>query len=194
MSPPIAWRGPEELETVQRHGIKLLICIINDDGYGAETHKFRAYGVDPMRATHGRGDIAQVARGFGLNGRDTRLLAAKNSRNRIPAGSPAQQPAPVASPRQPGPAGSWVPRLVAALIIRKAPAHRRFGRKTLGADFVEVVAALGTGVSVILPSLMIGIDQRIVAERRKTFGEAINGVLLYGSGHFGVPITLVSIG
>ena len=62
MSPLIAWRGPEELETVQRHGIKLLICIINDDGYGAETHKFRAYGVDPMHATHGRGDIAQVAR------------------------------------------------------------------------------------------------------------------------------------
>jgi hypothetical protein len=188
MSPPIAWRGPEELETVQRHGIKLLICIINDGGYGAEMHKFRAYGVDPMHAPHRRGGIAQVARGFGLNGRDTRLLAAKNSRNRIPARSPAQQPAPVASPRQPGPAGSWVPRLVAALIIRKAPAHRRFGRKTLGADFVEVVAALGTGVSVILPSLMIGIDQRIVAERRKTFGEAINGVLLYGSEHFGVPI------
>ena len=56
------------------------------------------------------------------------------------------------------------------------------------------VAALGTGVSVILPSLMIGIDQRIVAERRKTFGEVINGVLLYGSEHFGVPIALVSIG
>jgi thiamine pyrophosphate-dependent acetolactate synthase large subunit-like protein len=48
--------------------IKLLICIINDGGYGAETHKFRAYGVDPMHATHGRGDIAQIARGFGLNG------------------------------------------------------------------------------------------------------------------------------
>ena len=101
-----------------------------------------------------------------------------NSRNRIPAGSPAQQPAPVASPRQPGPAGSWVPRLVAALIIRKAPAHRRFGHKTLGADFVEVVAALGTGVSVILPSLMIGVDQGIVGEH-KTFGEAVKGVLLY---------------
>ena len=66
MSPPIAWSGPEELETVKRHGIKLLICIINDDGYGAETHKFRAYGVNPIHATHGRGDIAQVARGFGL--------------------------------------------------------------------------------------------------------------------------------
>jgi thiamine pyrophosphate-dependent acetolactate synthase large subunit-like protein len=58
----------QELETIQRQGIKLLICIINDGGYGAETHKFRAYGVDPMHATHGRGDIAQVARGFGLNG------------------------------------------------------------------------------------------------------------------------------
>jgi thiamine pyrophosphate-dependent acetolactate synthase large subunit-like protein len=58
----------QELETIQRHGIKLLICIINDGGYGAETHKFRAYGVDPMHATHGRGDIAQVARGFGLKG------------------------------------------------------------------------------------------------------------------------------
>src|SRR5215467_566812 len=58
----------QELETVQRHGIKLLICIINDGGYGAETHKFRAHGIDPMHATHGRGDLAQVARGFGLNG------------------------------------------------------------------------------------------------------------------------------
>jgi acetolactate synthase I/II/III large subunit len=58
----------QELETVRRHGIKLLICIINDGGYGAETHKFRAYGVDPMHATHGRGDLAQIARGFGLSG------------------------------------------------------------------------------------------------------------------------------
>jgi thiamine pyrophosphate-dependent acetolactate synthase large subunit-like protein len=53
---------------VRRHGIKLLICIINDGGYGAETHKFRAHGGDPMHATHGRGDLAQIARGFGLNG------------------------------------------------------------------------------------------------------------------------------
>jgi hypothetical protein len=76
----------------------------------------------------------------------------------------------------------------------EATPHRRFGRETLGAGFVEVVAALGTGVSVILPSLMIGIDQRIVAERRKTFGEAINGVLLYGSEHFGfLSLWLVSV-
>jgi len=54
---------------VRRHGMKLLICIVNDGGYGAETHKFRGpHGVDPTHATHGRGDLAQVARGFGLNG------------------------------------------------------------------------------------------------------------------------------
>jgi thiamine pyrophosphate-dependent acetolactate synthase large subunit-like protein len=45
-----------------------LICIINDGGYGVETHKFRAYGVDPMHATHGRDDLARIARGFGLSG------------------------------------------------------------------------------------------------------------------------------
>jgi hypothetical protein len=48
----------------------------------------------------------------------------------------------------------------------EATPHRRFGRETLGAGFVEVVAALGTGVSVILPSLMVGIDQRIVTAQR----------------------------
>jgi len=80
--------------------------------------------------------------------------------------------------------GLGVPRLVAALIIRKALLHRRFGRKTFGARFAKVVAALGTGVSMILPSLMIGIDQSIVAERRQTFGEAVDGALLCGGEHF----------
>ena len=35
----------QELETIRRQGISLLIAIINDGGYGAETHKFRAHGV-----------------------------------------------------------------------------------------------------------------------------------------------------
>jgi hypothetical protein len=65
----------------------------------------------------------------------------------------------------------------------EATPHRRFGRETLGAGFVEVVAALGTGVSVILPSLMVGIDQRIVAERGQTFGESIKGVPLREGEH-----------
>jgi hypothetical protein len=66
------------------------------------------------------------------------------------------------------------------LIIQKTLSHRRFGHKTLGAGFAEVIAALGTGVSVILPSLMIGIDQRIIAEGRQTFGELVDGALLRG--------------
>jgi hypothetical protein len=40
---------------------------------------------------------------------------------------------------------------------------------------------------VIFPSLMISIDQRIVAERRQTFGEAINGLLLCTVEDFEVP-------
>ena len=49
-----------------RRGMKLLICNLNDGGDGAESHKFRAYGVNPARAIHGRGDIAAIARGFDL--------------------------------------------------------------------------------------------------------------------------------
>ena len=58
----------QELETLRRHGLKLLIFILNDGGYGAESHKFRATGGNPNHAIHGRGDLAAIARGFGLNG------------------------------------------------------------------------------------------------------------------------------
>ncbi len=58
----------QELETIRRHGIRMLIAIVNDGGYGAEFHKFRANGVDPSGAIHGRGDIAGMATGFGLRG------------------------------------------------------------------------------------------------------------------------------
>ena len=58
----------QELETLRRQGIRMLICAVNDGGYGAEVHKFRAQGYDPKESLHGRGDIAAVARGFGLRG------------------------------------------------------------------------------------------------------------------------------
>jgi acetolactate synthase I/II/III large subunit len=58
----------QELETIRRHGIRMLMVIINDGGYGAEFHKFRAHDVDPSGAIHGRGDLAAMARGFGLAG------------------------------------------------------------------------------------------------------------------------------
>jgi thiamine pyrophosphate-dependent acetolactate synthase large subunit-like protein len=58
----------QELETIRRHGIRMLICAVNDGGYGAEVHKFRAQGYDARESVHGRGDIAAIARGFGLRG------------------------------------------------------------------------------------------------------------------------------
>lgn len=77
--------------------------------------------------------------------------------------------------------------MVAAFIIREAIPHRLFGRKALCVGLAKIVATLGTGFSVIFPSLMIRIDQSIVAERRKTFGELIDGVLLCDSEHFESP-------
>lgn len=56
----------QELETIRREGHRMLISIINDGGYGAEIHKFRAGGLDPKTVIHGRGDLAGVAGGFGL--------------------------------------------------------------------------------------------------------------------------------
>ncbi len=58
----------QELETAQRHGLRVLICILNDGAYGSEIHKLRADGVGEAGAVHGRGDLAAVARGFGLAG------------------------------------------------------------------------------------------------------------------------------
>ncbi len=62
----------QELDTIKRHGIPMLITIMNDGGYGAEFHKFRANKVDPSGAIHGRGDLAGVATGLGLRGATVR--------------------------------------------------------------------------------------------------------------------------
>jgi acetolactate synthase-1/2/3 large subunit len=64
----------QEFDTIRRHGIRMLMAIINDGGYGAEFHKFRAYGVNPDGAIHGRGDIAATATGFGLRGANVSQL------------------------------------------------------------------------------------------------------------------------
>jgi thiamine pyrophosphate-dependent acetolactate synthase large subunit-like protein len=58
----------QELETIRRQGVRLLMAIINDGGYGAEIHKFRAHGMSPETVIHGRGDLAGVANGFGVRG------------------------------------------------------------------------------------------------------------------------------
>lgn len=58
----------QELEAVERQGIRLLVCVLNDGGYGAEVHKLRRLGIDPRMAVFGRPDFASFARGFGLGG------------------------------------------------------------------------------------------------------------------------------
>ena len=64
----------QELETARRHGTKFLMAIINDGGYGAEIHKFRAGNIDAGIVIHGRGDLAGVANGFGVRGQTVSAL------------------------------------------------------------------------------------------------------------------------
>ena len=58
----------QELEMVQRHRLKLLICVLNDGAYGSEVHKLRADGMDASGSIFGRTDLASIATGFGLRG------------------------------------------------------------------------------------------------------------------------------
>jgi thiamine pyrophosphate-dependent acetolactate synthase large subunit-like protein len=58
----------QELETLKRHGIKLLMIVMNDAAYGSEIHKLRVDGHDEAGAAFGTTDLASVARGFGLDG------------------------------------------------------------------------------------------------------------------------------
>jgi len=64
----------QELETIKRHRMKILIVVINDGAYGSEVHKFRAEGMPEDGSVFGRVDLAAVARGFGLGGETFKSL------------------------------------------------------------------------------------------------------------------------
>jgi thiamine pyrophosphate-dependent acetolactate synthase large subunit-like protein len=57
----------QEFETMQRHGMRVLVVALNDGAYGSEIHKLRAEGLSDAGAVFGRTDLAAVARGFGLD-------------------------------------------------------------------------------------------------------------------------------
>jgi thiamine pyrophosphate-dependent acetolactate synthase large subunit-like protein len=59
----------QDLETVARHKLKMLICVVNDGGYGAEVHRLRAKGIDAAETVFGRPDFAAIAQALGLRGR-----------------------------------------------------------------------------------------------------------------------------
>jgi thiamine pyrophosphate-dependent acetolactate synthase large subunit-like protein len=58
----------QELETIARYGIRLLIVALNDGAYGPEVHKLRTDSVSDSEARFGRPDLASIARGFSLRG------------------------------------------------------------------------------------------------------------------------------
>lgn len=64
----------QELETIRRHGMNLLVVVMNDGAYGSEVHKLRAEGMAEDGAVFGRCDFAAIARGFGLAGETVRDL------------------------------------------------------------------------------------------------------------------------
>ena len=62
----------QELETLKRQGYRILMCVMNDGGYGSEFHKLRADGIDDKWALFGRPAFENIARGFGLRGNEIR--------------------------------------------------------------------------------------------------------------------------
>ena len=66
----------QELETIRRHGLRVIIFAINDGAYGSEIHKLRADGLADDGAVFGRPDFAAIASGFGLAGHRLDDLAA----------------------------------------------------------------------------------------------------------------------
>jgi thiamine pyrophosphate-dependent acetolactate synthase large subunit-like protein len=64
----------QELETIKRHGLKILIIVMNDGAYGSEVHKLRSEGLPEDGSVFGRPDFAAIARGFGLEGKTVKRL------------------------------------------------------------------------------------------------------------------------
>ncbi len=58
----------QELETIRRHDLNILIIVMNDGAYGSEVHKLRAEGLSEEGSVFGYSDFAGIARGFGLAG------------------------------------------------------------------------------------------------------------------------------
>ena len=58
----------QELETIRRHGMNILIVVMNDGAYGSEVHKLRSEGFSEEGSVFGHSDFAGIARGFGLQG------------------------------------------------------------------------------------------------------------------------------
>ena len=65
----------QELETIKRHNLNILIISMNDGAYGSEIHKLRADNAPLAGSLFGRTDFAAVAEGFGISGKRVTRLA-----------------------------------------------------------------------------------------------------------------------
>ncbi len=65
----------QEFETIKRHGLNILIVVMNDGAYGSEVHKLRSEGMPDAGSVFGYSDFAGIARGFGLAGKTVKNLA-----------------------------------------------------------------------------------------------------------------------
>jgi len=64
----------QELETIKRHRLNILIVVMNDGAYGSELHKLRSEGMLEDGSVFGYCDFAGIARGFGLQGKTVENL------------------------------------------------------------------------------------------------------------------------
>jgi thiamine pyrophosphate-dependent acetolactate synthase large subunit-like protein len=64
----------QELETIKRHKLNILVVVMNDGAYGSEVHKLRSVGLPEAGSVFGYCDFAGIARGFGLAGRTFKKL------------------------------------------------------------------------------------------------------------------------
>jgi thiamine pyrophosphate-dependent acetolactate synthase large subunit-like protein len=64
----------QELETIKRHRLNILIVVMNDGAYGSEVHKLRSEGMPDEGSVFGYSDFAGIAHGFGLAGKTVRNL------------------------------------------------------------------------------------------------------------------------
>jgi thiamine pyrophosphate-dependent acetolactate synthase large subunit-like protein len=64
----------QELETIKRHRLNILIVVMNDGAYGSELHKLRSEGMPEDGSVFGYCDFAGIARGFGVPGKAVKNL------------------------------------------------------------------------------------------------------------------------
>ena len=64
----------QELETIKRHGMNILIVVMNDGAYGSEIHKLRSEGLPDTGSVFGYSDFAGIARSFGIDGKRVERL------------------------------------------------------------------------------------------------------------------------